>query len=342
VKIAIAHGSRITVEALKRVLTSGEGHEVVWTARDAEEAVSLCREERPDLLLLDVALPGGGGVETTRRVMAETPCAILVVAPDRTTHVNQVFEALGLGALDVVQAPAFDAEGEVTGATALLARVATAEKLIGKRPPASGGMRPPAAPESGDAAQTLVALGASTGGPQALAAVLSKLPRDLSAAVVIVQHIDDGFAAGLASWLTDRTGFPVALARHGDVPRAGTAYLAGTGEHLVLAPDRTLAYTPDPADSIHRPSIDVLFASLARLAPVGIAALLTGMGRDGAEGLLKLRRRGWSTLAQDARTSVVHGMPKAAADLGAAEQTLPLEAIGPSIAGYLSRAARRG
>jgi two-component system response regulator WspF len=332
----------MTVEALKRVLSGSGSHEIVWTTRDAEETASLRREDPPDLLLLDVALPGGGGVETTRRVMEEAPCAILVVAPDRSTHVNQVFEALGLGALDVVQAPAFDAEGEVTGATAFLARVATAEKLIGKRPPVSGGMKPPPAPETGDAAQTLVALGASTGGPQALAAVLSKLPRDLSAAVVIVQHIDDGFAPGLASWLTDRTGFPVVLARHGDVPRAGLAYLAGTEEHLVLGPDRTLAYTPHPADSIHRPSIDVLFASLAQHAPVGIAALLTGMGKDGAEGLLKLRRRGWSTLAQDARTSVVHGMPKAAADLGAADQVLPLEALGPSIAGFLSRAARRG
>jgi two-component system response regulator WspF len=156
--------------------------------------------------------------------------------------------------------------------------------------------------------------------------------------VVIVQHIAADFAAGLAAWLQGRCALPVRLARDGDVLEPGKVLLAGTDDHLVVRSDRRLAYSADPADCPYRPSVDVFFESLAAgWASPGVAALLTGMGRDGARGLLRLRRLGWHTIAQDQASSVVYGMPRAAADLNAACQVLPLEQVPAAVLERLRR-----
>jgi two-component system response regulator WspF len=203
---------------------------------------------------------------------------------------------------------------------------------VRSRPPA-----PAAAPAPGVDAQPsrepLVVLGASTGGPQALAEILGQLPARLGAGIVIVQHVDAAFAPGLGQWLSEQARRPVTLIAEGHWIVPGEVLLAGTGDHLVLGEDRRLHYSAEPRSACYRPSVDVFFASAARNWPgPGVAALLTGMLHDGAQGLLALRRRGWRTIAQDESSSVVWGMPKAAIELDAAELVLTLSEIAGAIA----------
>jgi chemotaxis response regulator CheB len=174
----------------------------------------------------------------------------------------------------------------------------------------------------------LIAIGASAGGPAALAAMLGGLPADFPAAIVLVQHVDTEFAGGMADWLSDHSAVPVRVANQGDCPVAGTVLLAGTSDHLTMITATRLGYTPDPREYIYRPSIDVFFKSVCRLWRGDVVGLLlTGMGKDGALGLKALRDRGHYTIAQDRASSAVYGMPKAAAALNAAVDILPMQHI---------------
>jgi two-component system, chemotaxis family, response regulator WspF len=166
---------------------------------------------------------------------------------------------------------------------------------------------------------SLIAIGASTGGPKALATILTPLPANFNAAIVIVQHVDRQFAEGLIEWLGHQTLLTVKKAVVGDRPTPGVVFVACTNDHLALQRNRTLSYIKEPANYPYRPSVDVFFKSLARhWRARGMAVLLTGMGRDGAEGLSQLRQQGWYTVAQDQASSVVYGMPKTAIELNAA------------------------
>ncbi len=186
----------------------------------------------------------------------------------------------------------------------------------------------------------IIAIGASTGGPRALAAVLRALPLDLDASVLVVQHVSVEFVAGFAAWLGSEIARPVELARRGVVPRAGQILVAGEDRHMIMNARGALEFRDEPLTLTHRPSVDELFTSLATHARPGIALLLTGMGRDGAEGLLTLRRAGWHTIAQDEASSIVWGMPGAAHRLGGASETLALDVIGSAISKRMGRAPR--
>jgi chemotaxis response regulator CheB len=241
---------------------------------------------------------------------------------------------MGSGALDAVKTPAFSVSGNETGGADLLAKIAMLAKLIGKpsrRPrlktphPAASGHRQPGLP--------LVAIGASTGGPKALSQILTKLPPDLPAAIAIVQHVDEFFAPGLASWLAREASRPVRVIRQNDQPDASVVQIASTNDHLLLKPDLTFAYTCNPMTHNYRPSVDIFFDSIVKHWPsAAVGVLLTGMGADGATGLLAMRKAGWHTIAQDQSTSTVYGMPKAAARLNAATEILPLDEIAEAIA----------
>jgi two-component system response regulator WspF len=340
-RIAIVNDMRMACEALRRVVESVPDHRVVWTASDGAEAIARVREDRPDLILMDLVMPRLDGAETTRRIMSEEPCAILVVTATVSGNMGKVYEAMGHGALDAVDTPVLGVDGRVRGGTALLEKVALIGSLIGK-PVARADRDAPrgaAAVAPAPLGQgTLVLLGASTGGPKALAEVLADLPADLPAGVIIVQHVDAAFASGLASWLGEQARRKVELIEPGRRPEPGQVLVAETNDHLVLDSDCRLCYVAEPAEACFRPSVDVFFASVAAHWPdPGVAVLLTGMGRDGASGLLALRRGGWHTLAQDEATSVVWGMPRAAAELGAAERVLPVDRIAGDIAAHLPR-----
>ncbi|WP_312937232.1 chemotaxis protein CheB, partial [Pseudomonas sp.] len=176
--------------------------------------------------------------------------------------------------------------------------------------------------------RALVAIGSSAGGPAALELLLKGLPKDFPAAIVLVQHVDQVFASGMADWLASASGLPVRLAQEGEAPQPGQVLLAGTNHHLRLLQNGTLAYTPEPVNEIYRPSIDVFFESVARYwNGDAVGVLLTGMGRDGAQGLKLMREQGFLTLAQDQQSCAVYGMPKAAAAIDAAVEIRPLERI---------------
>ncbi len=328
-KIGVVNDLTIAAEALRRAIALKPEHEVIWTARDGGEAVALCRRRTPDLILMDLIMPGMDGVEATRRIMTSTPCAILVVTASVGANAGRVFEAMGYGALDAVDTPPLASSPGSVGVSAapLLAKIDRIGKLIGRNdgPRAAGrvngaGARPPDT--------RLVAIGASAGGPAALVKVLSALPADFPAAMVVVQHVDEHFAVGMADWLSRQSQLPVRVAREGDRPQIGSVLLACTNDHLALkAPDQ-LGYTDYPSDYVYRPSVDVFFHSVCRFwRGEAVGVLLTGMGSDGAAGLKALRNKGCHTIAQDQASSAVYGMPKAAAKLNAAVDILALDQI---------------
>ncbi len=329
-RIAIVNDVRMAVEAVRRVVLGGGEHQIAWVAQDGLEAVEHCSEDRPDLILMDLFMPRMDGVEATRRIMAATPCAIVVVTASVNDHASQVFEAMGAGALDAVNTPVLEHPNAQEGAKALLAKIDTIRKLIGPSVARKVAGTLETYPRlQSNSRDCLVALGASAGGPAALATVLAQLPADFAAPVVIVQHVDVQFAPGLAGWLDSQTALAVRLAREGDRPEPGTVLLAGKDLHLVFASPARLSYTRHPEDCSYRPSVDALFKSAGQFWRGDIvAALLTGMGRDGAEGLKDLHEAGHYTIAQDHASCAVYGMPKAAADLAAATEILALDKIG--------------
>jgi two-component system response regulator WspF len=282
-------------------------------------------------------MPGIDGAETTRRIMQSTPCVILVVTATTVGNRDLVFEAMGYGALDAVNTPTLGSSGDMSGAEPLLQKLRTVARLVAPvradslRQHPSGTRTARAAVDSSHL--PIVAIGASTGGPQALAQVLANLPLNFPAAVLVAQHVDDHFAPGLASWLQHHCSLPVRIARDGEPIAPRGIWLAGSNDHLIFdGQDGTLHYTPHPRETPYRPSVDALFHSLAEPhTGIRVGVLLTGMGRDGAEGLLAMRNSGALTIAQDAPTCVVYGMPKAAMEIKAAAEILPLKEIGPRI-----------
>lgn len=349
-RIAIVNDLGLAVESLRRSIGDIPGATIAWIAENGARAVARCAEDLPDLILMDMLMPVMDGVEATRRIMRTTPCPILIVTATVEGNASKVFEALGAGALDAVATPGLTPGGGVANAEALVRKVQSIALLKGVHLDAAALSRLPtplAAPASGRArglAPSLI-IGASTGGPDALAMLLRALPRPTPWPTVIVQHIDKQFAPGLADWLSSATGQPVAPATTDAEPAPGKIFLASTNDHIILDPAGTLRYTPEPRTMLFRPSVDVFFASaLAARARPGVAVLLTGMGRDGAVGLASLRAAGWFTIAQDEATSVVWGMPGAAAQLNAASMILPIEAIGRAVSSHMpgTDTARKG
>jgi chemotaxis response regulator CheB len=328
-RIAIVNDVPMAVEAMRRVVLSSRRHEIAWTASDGAEAIERCRSKKPDLILMDLLMPGIDGVEATRQIMSATPCAILIVTANVTDNCSKVFEAMGAGALDAVNTPVLEWAGSDNGAADLLAKIETLRKLTGAESATSPVRRRWASSLSQPATDVLIAVGASAGGPAALARILSYLPSDFAIPMVIVQHVDAQFASGLANWLDDQTPLRVRLALEGDCPVPGTILVAGTNRHLVFANALALAYVEQPVECAYRPSVDVFFESVRQHWPGDvIGVLLTGMGRDGAQGLRALRAEGHYTIAQDQASSAVYGMPKAAVELRAAAEILNLDQIG--------------
>ena len=330
-RIGLVNDLPMAVELLRRVIASSAEHAVAWIALNGREAVEACRRDRPDLILMDLNMPEMDGVEATRRIMSETPCPILLVTASVDANVSGVYDAMGYGALDAVDIPSVGLGGDSSAqTTALLARIATIGRLSRSLPPAPRSQRRLPAPAS--PSQRLVAIGASAGGPAAVATLLGGLAPDFAAPIILVQHLDEQFVPGFASWLSQHCRLPVRPAREGDRPERGAVLIAASANHLVFQGGGELGYRAEPRDYPYRPSVDVFFESVAECwqgDPVGV--LLTGMGRDGARGLKLLRDRRCLTIAQDKATSAVYGMPKAAAAIGAAAEILPLGAIAPRL-----------
>ncbi|MDJ0731647.1 MAG: chemotaxis response regulator protein-glutamate methylesterase [Crocosphaera sp.] len=340
-RIAIVNDTVMIVEILRRIVTSVPGYDIAWVAYDGKTAIAYCARDTPDLILMDIIMPEVDGVEATRVIMQQSPCAILIVTADIKKNSAKVFEAMGYGALDVVSTPIMGISENEKLHRALLKTIVSIGIVIGRLHP----KRPYAKSETSSEKSVLnkssypprhlpplIIIGASTGGPKALARVLGELPPNFEATIVVIQHVDVQFSSGLAKWLDEQTPLSVVLASEGDTFSASKVLLAGTNDHLVLRPNLTLTYTKEPQNYPYRPSIDVFCESVAQSwSRRGIAVLLTGMGRDGAMGLKQLRRRGWHTIAQNQQSCVVYGMPKAAVEMGSAVEVLPLSKIASTL-----------
>ena len=353
-RIAIVNDLAMAREALRRVVLQIPDTAVAWMANDGAEALAKAKSDRPDLVLMDLIMPVMDGVEATRAIMREAPCPIVAVTATVEGNASRVYEAIGAGALDAVDTPRLGSGG-AQGDRALVAKVQSVrrmrdeDRLPAARPPrapkdaAPGARAATGAPSAAGAPCPIVAVGASTGGPQALATLLSGLPPARPYAVLVVQHMEPPFLPGLAQWLSAQTGGEVRLARSGERPTPGSVLVAGEPLHMVLSSDGTLGFTDAPRDLVHRPSVDVFFSSLAAAGcAAGAAVLLTGMGKDGAAGMLELRTAGWRTLAQDEASSVVWGMPGAAVALGAAERTVPMSGMAAAVAEAMAARASGG
>jgi two-component system response regulator WspF len=338
-RIAIVNDLIIAVEALRRILTKVPEYDLAWVAYDGVEAVGKCAEDTPDLILMDVVMPNMDGVEATRQIMSNSPCAILMVTASVNRYAAKVFEAMGYGALDAVNTPAVSFDQTTASGTRLLNKIATIARLIGKSSRKRSQLNVPYQSKTSlESHPPLIVIGSSTGGPQALVTILSQFPPNLHASIVIVQHLDAQFAQGFASWLNGQISLPVHLVQPGNLPQPGKVLVAGTNQHLIMRADQTLDYQQEPLNSFYHPSVDVFFQTVAKYwQSRGIGLLLTGMGRDGAQGLKLLRDNGWHTIAQDSKTCVVYGMPKVAVELGAAVEILPVDAIATACTKLLLR-----
>jgi len=327
VQVLVTDDSPLFREMLLGVIGAEPGYRVVGVAGNGEEAARLTRALRPDVVTMDLQMPDADGFAGIARIMAETPTPILVLTSVPAEAVT--FKALSLGALDILEKPPPGTELSAYGQTLrsrlrLLAGVKVIRHPRGLR---STGV--PTAELAGRA--DLVAVGASLGGPRALATLLRALPASFPAPVVVVQHIADGFTEGLATWLDSEADLEVRVARDGDSLVAGTVLVAPTGRHMLVGKGR-VRLSNDPPVGGFRPSVNPLFRSAAdAFGPRVCGVLLTGMGRDGADGLRTLKQAGGYAIAQDEATSAVFGMARAAIEEGAVDRVLPLDEISPAL-----------
>lgn len=338
IKVLIVEDSPVIREFLTDILSSDPGLHVIGVARNGEEAVAAVQELRPDVVTMDIHMPKVNGFDATRRIMQSDPVPIVIVSGSSTAEeVSTTFHALEAGALAVVRRPFGIAHPEHEQSRAeLLQTVKLMSELKVVRRWQRTAPSPPARTTvsvvSAGRELRLVAIGASTGGPLALQAILSRLPKDFPMPVVVVQHMAEGFIHGFAEWLSQSTPLKVHVATDGESLLPGHVYLAPDAYHLEVRHDLHVALQADEPEHGVRPSVARLFRSVA--AAVGsraVGVLLTGMGKDGAEELRMLRDLGAVTIAQDRESAIVWGMPGEADRLEAAQHLLPPEMIAQAL-----------
>lgn len=344
IRLLVIEDSATVRKRLCEVLAADPEIEVVGEAADGKRAIELCCALRPDAVTMDMMLPVMSGLAATEYIMAHCPTPILIVsASTNRGELFRTYEALAAGALDVLEKPLGDErdgdwERRLISMVKLISRIRVIThpraRLGAYGRPQAASVPPARLSTAADSRYRAVAIGTSTGGPAAIVQVLGALPREFTLPVLLVLHIGEPFGTAFADWLDGQIGRPAAYARDGEpvASAAGCVVMAPPDRHLVVHEGR-LRLTRDPERHSCRPSVDVMFESMAReFGPGAAACLLTGMGRDGAAGLLQIRKSGGLTIAQDEATSVVYGMPREAVLLGAAERVLPLGEIGPMLA----------
>jgi two-component system chemotaxis response regulator CheB len=348
IRVLIVEDSAVVRLLLVDIISRDPRLEVAAAVESAEEALRILASARPDVISLDIRLPGMNGFEATRRIMAERPTPIVVVSASVESEDLKIsMNALRAGALSVVEKPVSPASagyaaiaGRLCRQLVIMSDVPVIRLSAGHRQPqpwiqpsrtnTRTGQAPPPLPAGSYRCLGIVA---STGGPNAVATVLQGLGAEYSLPVFLVQHITPSFLAGFVSWLEDTVSMPVVFATEGERPRAGHVYVSPPERHLELIGDRLHISNEAPLDG-QRPSGTRLLRSLAlNHGPHAMAVVLTGMGDDGAAGLKAIRDEGGFTVAEDESTAVVYGMPAAAARLDAACELLPLPAIGPRLRG---------
>jgi two-component system chemotaxis response regulator CheB len=330
IRVLIVEDSAVVREHLRMIISSDPRLEVAAAVGSAEEALGVLQNIAPDVISLDIHLPGMQGFEAIRHIMNLRPTPIVIVSGIDSAEMNLTMEALKAGALAAVEKPVaatHEQYSAVAGKLCTQLAIMSEVKVVRQRPAPQG--PPPRRSEAPTRSRgpRVVGIAASTGGPNALMQVLSGCGAGFKLPIVVVQHMTPGFVEGFGAWLESVTPFPVHIVNRRMGAFAGAVYLAAADRHV--AADGESVWPEDAAPvGKHRPSADVLFSSLARnLGSAAVGVLLTGMGEDGAQGLRALREAGAFTIAEDASTAVVYGMPAAAVRAGAACESLPLSAI---------------
>jgi two-component system chemotaxis response regulator CheB len=335
IHVLVVEASCATREMLVNLLQSDPGLSVVGAVGDGDEALAAVSQSQPDLVTMDMHLPGLDGFEVTRRIMETHPVPIVIMSANSdAVDVAKSFRALEAGAVAAVERPTdITGQGSIARHFLETLKAMAGVKVVRRWARARTDTRRETQarlqlPQLATPDAELVAIGASTGGPPVLRTILAGLGPSFPVPVLIVQHISPGFVQGLVDWLNDTTGMPVRLARHGERAEPGHAYLAPDGCHMTVNNLGRIFCTPSEAGNGPQPSVSALFRSVAaQFGARAVGVLLTGMGRDGAEELKLMRHAGAVTIAQDKDSSVVHGMPGEAIALNAARHVMPPESI---------------
>jgi two-component system chemotaxis response regulator CheB len=345
IRVLIIEDSAVIREFLCHIIGRDPRLEVAAAVESAEEALEMLDRVSPDVISLDIRLPGMNGLEATRRIMSRRPTPIVVVSASvESEDLKITMSALQAGALAVVEKPVGTTQShyeslaqQICTQLAIMSQVQVVrQRLPRESRPAAIRPKPPRT------SYQSLAIAASTGGPNALMVLLGGLGKDFPLPISVVQHITPSFLAGFASWLSSVCPFAVELVTGAHATAPGTIYMATADRHLRVEQGSVHVDAGDPVCA-QRPSATVMFESMAQsLGPHSLGVLLTGMGEDGAEGLLALNRAGGFCIAEDASTAVVYGMPAAAARLGAAHELLPLPAIAPRLIELLSNGRENG
>jgi two-component system chemotaxis response regulator CheB len=345
IRVLLVDDSIITLAILKRILASAPEIQVVGTATNGQEALDMIPSLQPDVICTDLHMPVMDGLELTREVMKKFPRPILVLSVSvQKGQVSEIFQLLEAGAIEVMAKPlgevgmeyGLDAR-ELISKIKIIAGVVVIRKHR-KEPyaiaPSSGNIMPLIK----TAPLRIIGIGASTGGPQAFQEILTHLPGNLAVPVICVQHISEEFMQGLVDWLVPQCRLKIMTAETGIEPQPGTVYFPRGGSHLIVNSQGRLECTNGPIYDSHRPSVSVTFKSLAQhYGSEAAGVLLTGMGRDGVEGMLAIAQTGGTTIAQDEESSIVFGMPKEAIAANAARYVLPLPKIASALLKLLNQ-----
>jgi len=345
INLLIVEDSSVMLEAMRQIIAREPAMAIVGTCTTGEAALEMVRRLSPDLVLMDIHLPGMDGFAATKQIMEQCPRPVVIVSATwDESEVSFSFRALEAGALHLCAKPLNPgSRGFEDAARHLLQMIRLLSEVhVVRRYPARSEPRPPTAqapawrtPGEPEFAPRLVAIGASTGGPSALRTLLGGLPASFPAPILVVQHIAEGFLRGMVEWLSGTCSLPIDIAVHGELPRAGRVYFAPTDYHLTLDSRGRLRLDQGPLESGVRPAAGRLFQSLvdgrhSRIA----AALLTGMGRDGAVELKRLRVARAITFTKSPESGVVNGMPGEAVRLGGATYVLPPDSIARALVDF--------
>ncbi len=325
IKVLIVDDSAVSRAFLSHELQSDPDIEIVACVNSGAEAIACLGHYKPDVMTMDIHMPGMDGYEATRQIMETQPLPIVIVSGSYDpVNVDKTFRAMEAGAVAAIGKPPGASHPnhaehvlKLINIVKAMSEVRVVRRWTKER--MQNRTDAPSVPLCGAAGVRLVVIGASTGGPPVLHTLLAGLPKPFPVPIVIVQHICTGFVQGLVDWLNITTGMPVCLAQHGEVAKPGTAYVAPDGSQLRVEKDGRFICGSEPAEHGLRPSVSYLFRSVAqRFGSQAVGVLLTGMGRDGAYELKQMRDSGAVTIAQDEASSIVHGMPGEAIRLGAA------------------------
>ena len=337
IRVLVVDDSALMRKLIPAILARDPSIEVVGTAMDGAFALKKIEELQPDVVTLDLEMPRMDGMETLRLIMRRAPLPVILFSTHSKEGAYSTLKALALGAVDFIAKPAEAAAGHLeTIADQLIEKIKVAKRAAGRRlPPAVVAIEPPELKKGARSAlppNRIIAIGISTGGPNALQFVLSQIPADFPASILVVQHMPEGFTEMFARRLDECCALEVQEAKSGDLLLAGRVLICPGNRHMMVRrmPRGDMAVLSDgPPVNGHRPSVDVLFHSVAQeFALTAVGVLMTGMGEDGAEGLGAIKAAGGMTIAQSEDTCVVSGMPRAAILKGYANKIVPLDSMG--------------